>query len=65
MKDKLTAFIGGFIFSTAFNLQMLVEMFADFAVKAITTALLGVVGGLAGIFAKDYIWPKLKKKFKL
>lgn len=62
MKDRATAFIGGFIFAVIPNGGTIASMFADFAYKAFTTAALGVVGGLAGIFAKEYLYPFLKTK---
>ncbi|WP_343702684.1 hypothetical protein [Chitinophaga sp.] len=63
MKEKATAFIGGFIAAVVPNGQTILQMFGDFAYKAFTTAALGVVGGIAGLWAKEYIFPYLKKRY--
>lgn len=64
MKEKATAFIGGFIAAVVPNGQTILQMFGDFAYKAFTTAALGVVGGIAGLWAKEYLWPVIKTKWK-
>jgi hypothetical protein len=64
MKERTTAFIGGFIAAIVPNTGSILSMLGDFAAKAFTTAALGIVGGIAGLWAKEMIWPWIKLKFK-
>lgn len=56
--------MGGFIAAVVPNGSTILQMFGDFAYKAFTTAALGIVGGIAGLWAKEHLWPLIKSKLK-
>lgn len=62
MREKLTAFVGGFITAVAPSAPSIFTMFSDLAGKIFVTAALGIVGGISGLFAKELLWPWCKKK---
>lgn len=62
MKNKLTAFFCGDI--TVTLLQVSTNFWQElgtFGIKMVATFMLGIAGGLAGLIAKEFIWPYLKK----
>lgn len=64
MKEKIIAFTCGSITAIAPNTATIMQMFGDFAAKALVTAALGIVGGISGLFAKEFLWPWIKQKLK-
>lgn len=64
MKEKAIAFIGGFITAIVPNAASVMQMFSDLAGKMFVTATLGVVGGISGLFAKEFLWPIIRSKLK-
>ena len=76
MQDYGTSFIGGFLFSVfgniswVWSLQIMpvtkdqaIMAAAGFAMKIFATLILGIIGGIAGLFGKD-IYETLKRKKK-
>lgn len=70
MAENNYSFFGGFAVSVLGNFKWLYDLQVfnpqaialEWAVKVLGTIILGIVGGLAGLFAKDlYKW--LKRKF--
>ena len=69
MKEGLYSFGGGFIVSVLANIQWLAQigngdvsmLVIEWTVKIFGTMILGIIGGLAGLFAKD-LYKYLKGK---
>lgn len=55
MKEKIIAFAGGDLLAMfgMWHFLDLQAMFVDVAFKVVLTALLGIVGGVAGLLGKD------------
>jgi hypothetical protein len=66
MREDITSFGGGFLISVFGNISWILQLTAgdiamEWAIKVFGTMILGVIGGLAGLFAKDlYKWIKRK-----
>lgn len=66
MKNKITAFLFGDLTVTLLQISTnFWQELGDFGVKLIATFTLGVAGGLAGLIAKELLWPKIKKLLKV
>jgi len=68
-KNSIYSFTGGFIISVFGNIGWVAQIYnpgqiaVEWTVKVFGTLILGVIGGLAGLFAKDlYKWMKDKVK---
>lgn len=61
MKEKVVAFISGALAAIIPNTASIAGMLGDFAVKVLTTAALGAVGGMAGLAGKE-LYNYLKSK---
>ena len=75
MNDNQASFLGGFLFSVASHFKWVLtlqvafvpgtimgQLALEWSVKIIGTLILGIIGGIAGLMAKD-IYKALKKKF--
>jgi hypothetical protein len=70
VKDSLYSFGGGFVISILANIQWLAQigsgdvsmMMIEWTVKIFGTMILGIIGGLAGLFAKD-LYKYLKDRY--
>ena len=68
-KDSVYSFIGGFVISVFGNIQWIGQihnmnvqtLVIEWTIKVFGTMILGVIGGLAGLFAKD-LYKYLKGK---
>ena len=58
IKESIYSFGGGFIISVLGNIQWIAQINAgglaiEWTIKIFGTMILGIIGGLAGLFAKD------------
>jgi hypothetical protein len=68
-KDSIYSFMGGFIVSVFGNIQWISQidsmsvqtLMIEWTIKIFGTMILGIIGGLAGMFAKD-LYKYLKDK---
>jgi hypothetical protein len=71
MKDSMYSFIGGFMVSVMGNIEWILQIqtssnlsnvMIEWTAKIFGTMILGVIGGLAGLFGKD-LYKILKRKY--
>jgi hypothetical protein len=70
MKDSVYSFVGGFLISVMGNIDWLLQIHSnnisslmlEWTAKVFGTMILGIIGGLAGLFAKD-LYKYLKEKY--
>jgi hypothetical protein len=71
MKDSLYSFIGGFTISVMGNIDWILQidpanslsnLMIEWTAKIFGTMILGIIGGLAGLFGKD-LYKILKNKY--
>jgi hypothetical protein len=71
MKDSMYSFIGGFMVSVMGNIEWILQIqtssnlsnvMIEWTAKIFGTMILGVIGGLAGLFGKD-LYKILKRRY--
>ena len=66
MKEKMIAFVFGDLFGMGYVIMGgILNGVGNFGLHILATLFFGIVGGVAGMLGKEYVWPKIKSFFKI